>query len=68
MVGFLEYLFVFLILKVLERDFWREIDFFMFDFIGLENKIICYEVELLFKKKILWKFMEEIFILVVLVV
>ncbi|XP_021113366.1 E1A-binding protein p400 isoform X4 [Heterocephalus glaber] len=50
-----------LILKVLERDPWKETDLSIFDIIGLENKITRYEAELLSKKKVTRKLMEEIF-------
>ncbi|XP_023576411.1 E1A-binding protein p400 isoform X3 [Octodon degus] len=50
-----------LILKALERDFWKETDLSIFDLIGLENKITRHEAELLSKKKVTRKLMEDIF-------
>ncbi|XP_078193929.1 E1A-binding protein p400 isoform X38 [Callithrix jacchus] len=58
--GPLEYPSPSLILKALERDFWKETDLSMFDLIGLENKITRHEAELLSKKKVPQKLMEEI--------
>nr|XP_021531105.1 E1A-binding protein p400 isoform X7 [Aotus nancymaae] len=58
--GPLEYPSPSLILKALERDFWKEADLSMFDLIGLENKITRHEAELLSKKKVPQKLMEEI--------
>ncbi|XP_032126777.1 E1A-binding protein p400 isoform X12 [Sapajus apella] len=58
--GPLEYPSPSLILKALDRDFWKETDLSMFDLIGLENKITRHEAELLSKKKVPQKLMEEI--------
>ncbi|XP_026980981.1 E1A-binding protein p400 isoform X2 [Sagmatias obliquidens] len=50
-----------LILKALDRDFWKETDLSIFDLIGLENKMTRHESELLGKKKVTRKLFEELF-------
>lgn len=59
--GPLRYCLASLILKALDRDFWKEIDLSIFDLIGLENKITRHEAESLSRKKVTRKLMEEIF-------
>lgn len=59
--GSLQYKSASLILRVLEREFWKETDLSIFDLIGLENKITRHEAELLCKKKVTRKLMEEVF-------
>ncbi|XP_064128074.1 E1A-binding protein p400 isoform X2 [Loxodonta africana] len=50
-----------LALKALERDLWKEADLSVFDLIGLENHLTRHEAELLSKKKVTRKLLEEIF-------
>ncbi|KAM6156071.1 E1A-binding protein p400 [Rhynchocyon petersi] len=50
-----------LLLKALERGFWKEADLSVFDLVGLENKITRHDAELLSKKKITRKLIEDIF-------
>ncbi|XP_006874145.1 PREDICTED: E1A-binding protein p400-like [Chrysochloris asiatica] len=59
--GALEYRSASLTLKALERDFWKEADLSMFDLIGIENKMARHEAELLSKKKVTRKLIEESF-------
>ncbi|XP_006901062.1 PREDICTED: E1A-binding protein p400 [Elephantulus edwardii] len=50
-----------LLLRALDRDFWKEADLSVFDLLGLETKITRHEAELLSKRKITRKLIEEIF-------
>ncbi|XP_023581645.1 E1A-binding protein p400-like [Trichechus manatus latirostris] len=59
--GSLEYWSASLVLKALERDFWKEADLSVFDLIGLEDNLTRHEAELLSKKKVTRKLIEESF-------
>ncbi|XP_028905954.1 E1A-binding protein p400 isoform X5 [Ornithorhynchus anatinus] len=57
----LEYRSASLILKALEFDIWKEADLSIFDLIGLESTVTHYEAQVLSKKKVTRKLIEEIF-------
>ncbi|XP_019524477.1 PREDICTED: E1A-binding protein p400 isoform X3 [Hipposideros armiger] len=59
--GQLQYRLASLVLKALDRDSWKETDLSIFDLIGLENKMTRHEAELLCKKKVTRKLIEELF-------
>ncbi|XP_040843097.1 E1A-binding protein p400 [Ochotona curzoniae] len=59
--GPLHYRLASLVLKALDRDIWKETDLSIFDLIGLESQITRHEAELLSKKKVTRKLMEEVF-------
>ncbi|XP_039361452.1 E1A-binding protein p400-like isoform X6 [Mauremys reevesii] len=57
----LEYTAASLVLKVLERDLWKDSDTCLFDLIGVENKMTDYEAQVLPKQKVTRKLIEEIY-------
>ncbi|CAM4568339.1 unnamed protein product [Lepidochelys kempii] len=57
----LEYTTASLVLKVLERDLWKDSDTRLFDLIGVENKMTDYEAQVLPKQKVTRKLIEEIY-------
>ncbi|KAM7145303.1 E1A-binding protein p400-like isoform 3-T8 [Macrochelys suwanniensis] len=57
----LEYTTASLVLKVLERDLWKDSDTCLFDLIGVENKMTDYEAQVLRKQKVTRKLIEEIY-------
>ncbi|XP_045881877.1 E1A-binding protein p400 isoform X9 [Meles meles] len=59
--GPLQYRSASLVLKALDGDFWKETDLSIFDLIGLENKMTRHEAELLCKKKVTRKLMDELY-------
>uniref|UniRef100_A0A673UJI8 E1A binding protein p400 n=1 Tax=Suricata suricatta TaxID=37032 RepID=A0A673UJI8_SURSU len=58
--GPLQYRSASLILQALDGDSWKEADLSIFDLIGLENTMTRHEAELLCKKKVTRKGMEEL--------
>ncbi|XP_022348101.1 E1A-binding protein p400 [Enhydra lutris kenyoni] len=59
--GPLQYRSASLVLKALDGDSWKETDLSIFDLIGLENKMTRHEAELLCKKKVTRKLMDELY-------
>ncbi|XP_044846058.1 E1A-binding protein p400-like [Mauremys mutica] len=57
----LEYTAASLVLKVLERDLWKDSDTCLFDLIGVESKMTDYEAQVLPKQKVTRKLIEEIY-------
>ncbi|XP_068013481.1 E1A-binding protein p400-like isoform X3 [Melanerpes formicivorus] len=50
-----------LVLDALGWDLWKHADWSLFDVIGLENKVTCYEAQILPKLKVTRKLLEEIY-------
>ncbi|XP_044099508.1 E1A-binding protein p400 isoform X7 [Neovison vison] len=59
--GPLQYRSASLVLRALDGDSWKETDLSIFDLIGLENKMTRHEAELLCKKKVTRKLMDELY-------
>ncbi|XP_063000309.1 E1A-binding protein p400 isoform X3 [Elgaria multicarinata webbii] len=50
-----------LVLKALERNLWKVTDLSLFDLLGIENKMTRYEAQVLPKRKVTRKLIEEIY-------
>ncbi|XP_014816536.1 PREDICTED: E1A-binding protein p400-like [Calidris pugnax] len=50
-----------LVLSALEWDLWKRADWSLFDVIGMENQMTCYEAQILPKLKVTRKLIEEIY-------
>ncbi|KAG8455975.1 hypothetical protein GDO86_001967 [Hymenochirus boettgeri] len=57
----LQYKIASLILRALEYDLWQNVDLSLFNLLGVENKITRYEAQVLPKKKVTRKLIQEIY-------